>query len=183
MLPGTRAIGSDFSAEMVAQSRSRTAGLSVSYIVADNRHLALGSSRVDTIVAVNSLIPETRPEVDLMFQEAARVLRRGGRLIALLPAFEMSLIARERWQMPVQMDMANHREWDTTGWQCFYTVSDIQDLVRRHAFQDYAIERVAFSAPEEVEHIRKVYASNLQHVPTERLLQDPLFEHLLIADR
>lgn len=182
-LPRTRAIGTDFCWEMIAESRRSTAGCAVQYLLADHRYLPLKSSSVDTIVAVNSILPGTRAEVELIFQEVTRALRKGGRLVAVLPSFEMSLVARDQWRMAVRLDLQKHREWDTTGWQCYYTVSDVRDLMERHHFQRHHVEQMMFSAPEEVEHIRQVYAASLEDVPVERLVQDPMFEHLLVAER
>ena len=182
-LPGTRAVGSDFGCEMIAESRRRTEGYAVQYLLADNRYLPIRSSSIDTIVAVNSFLPETRGEVELVFEEVARVLRKGGRLVAVLPSFEMSLVARDRWKMVLQLDLENHREWDTTGWQCYYTISDIADLMQGHRFQRHYVEPIVLSAPQEVAHIRQVYGASLKDVPVQRLVQDPLFEHLLVAER
>jgi ubiquinone/menaquinone biosynthesis C-methylase UbiE len=182
-LRGTRVVGSDFSCEMIAESRRRSEGCAVQYLLADNRYLPLRGSSVDTIVALNSFLPETRREVELIFEEVARVLRKGGRLVAVLPSFEMSLVARDRWKMVLQLDLENHREWDTTGWQCFYTTSDIRDLMHRYRFQRHYVEPLVLGASQEVAHIRQVYGASLDHVPVERLLKDPLFEHLLVAER
>jgi len=182
-LPGTRAIGSDFCWDMVKQSRQRTRERNVRYLLTDNRQPALGEATVDTIVSINSFLPERRAEVLMIFQEVALALRKGGRLVAMLPSFEMSLIARDNWRMDINLDLTNHREWDTSGWQCFYTVADIGSLMRGCRFGDYRIETVAFDAPEEIDHIQRVYGDRLENVPRQRLVDSPLFEHLLIAER
>jgi ubiquinone/menaquinone biosynthesis C-methylase UbiE len=182
-LPATQAVGIDFSSQMIAESRHRTEGYAVQYVLADNRYLPLGNSSVDTLVAVNSFLPETRAEVELIFEEVGRVLRKGGRLVAVLPSFEMSLVARDRWKMVLKLDLENHREWDTTGWQCFYTTSDIRELMHRYRFRRHYVEPIVLSAPQELAHVRQVYAPSLDHVSAERLLKDPLFEHLLVAER
>ena len=182
-LPNTHAVGSDFCLEMLFESRRHTFGLNVEYLLADNRCLPFPDSSVDTIVSVNSFLPELRADVDRIFHEVARVLRQKGRLVALLPSFEMSLIARDKWGMSVRVDPAEHREWDTTGWQSFYTLSDIEYLVKRHRLYKHSVERVTFSTPEEAEHIRQIYPESLGNVSLERLLQYPLYEHLLVATR
>jgi ubiquinone/menaquinone biosynthesis C-methylase UbiE len=182
-LPGRRAVGSDFCLDMITESRRSTAGLDIQYVAADNRCLPFRSSSIDTIISVNSVIPETRAEVSLIFEEVSRVLRENGRFVAVLPSFEMSLIAKNQWGMAVQLDLVAHREWDTLDWQCFYTTGDIERLMGGHHFAHYQIQKIAFSAPEEVIHIRQVYAENLKGVAPDALVQYPLFEHLLIAER
>jgi SAM-dependent methyltransferase len=182
-LPKTWAVGSDFCWEMILSSRKRTKQGAVRYLLTDNRCLALNSSSIDTIVSVNSILPETRAEIEVTFQEVGRVLRKSGRLVAVMPSFEMSLVARDRWGMEQRLDLQNRREWDTSGWQCFYTLADIDALMKRHQFARYRVEKMSFSAPDEIEHVRRVYADRLQRVPHRRLLQDPLFEHLLVAER
>jgi hypothetical protein len=55
-------------------------------------------------------LPSTRADVDVIFAQIAGVLRRGGRPIPLLPAFEMSLVTRDAWKMRVDIDLEKHRE-------------------------------------------------------------------------
>jgi SAM-dependent methyltransferase len=182
-LPATQPIGSDFSAEMVTESRRQTAGLSPLYVVADHRCLPFRDGAMDSVIAVNSIVPSSPADADLIFGEGRRVLRKGGRLIALLPAFEMSIVARDRWRMKIRLDLENHREWDTSGWQTYHTLGDIEGLMKRHRFGSYQVDRVTFSEPAELTHIREIYAGALEGVPQERLVEMPLFEHLLMAER
>jgi ubiquinone/menaquinone biosynthesis C-methylase UbiE len=182
-LPETFAIGTDFCYEMLVESSRHTRDCDVAYVLADNRSLPFQSQSLDTIVSVNSFLPETRRDVNLIFGEVARTLKKGGRLVAMLPSFEMSLIARDYWKMPIELDLDNHREWDTLGWQCFYTLSDIDQLIERHSFCHYRVEKISFSSHEEINHFRLVYKDTAKNIPIERLIEAPLFEHLLIANR
>jgi SAM-dependent methyltransferase len=181
-LPETQACGLDVCDAMVLQSQAATDDLPIQYVVGDLRCLPFMDSSVDAVVAINSLILETRAECRLAFREIGRILRGRGRLVALLPSFEMSLVTRDRWKMRVRLDQRNRREWDTTGWQCFYTEFDIQEAIRQSRGRVRHIERVEFSAPEEIKQLRSVYSGRLQEIPTSRLLNDPLCEHLLVAD-
>jgi hypothetical protein len=115
-----------------------------------------------------------------MFAEVGRVLKPGGRFVALLPAFETSLMARDDWHMEIRIDLVNHREHDTTGWQCFYTQDDVAALVRRHGFTASTLERLYFDSEEAIEEIRKIYGWNLS---AEVLREYPLFEHFLVAEK
>jgi ubiquinone/menaquinone biosynthesis C-methylase UbiE len=181
-MPNSAAIGLDSCWEMLVESKQHTHECPVSYVLGDNRCLPFADRSIDTILSVNSFLPEYRAEIELIFEQVTRVLRPGGRLVALLPSFEMSLIARDKWGMPVHLDIENHREWDTSGWQCFYTLPDIERLAHRHGFRNHHVKQMAFSSPEEVDHLRKVYGERIRGVPVNLLFQSPLFEHLLIAD-
>lgn len=180
-LPNTTAIGTDICLDMVLESKRQT-GECVQYILADNRCLPFIDQTLDTVVSVNSFLPESRVEVDLIFREVARVLRQGGRLVALLPAFEMGIVARDKWKMDVRLDLDHHREWDTSGWQCFYTLSDIKEQMQRHRFSSYRVETVSFSSPQEVDHVWSIYGNNEKKIPKDEFMEHPLFEHLLIAN-
>jgi SAM-dependent methyltransferase len=182
-MPGTLAVGCDYCSTMIDESAQRTKGTGAAYVVGDLRQLPFRSSSIDSVVAVNSVLPEVRSEVDAIMREFARVLRSGGRLVAVLPAFEMSLVARDRWGMTVRLDVENRREWDTSGWQCFFTRDDIARLMHRYEFADYRVEKLKFDADDEIDHIRHIYAESLKSVPPERVIRYPLFEHLLIAER
>ena len=175
-------MASDFCEEMLQKASTSLKASKLVYLLADNKSLPLKGGSVDTVISINSILPETRPEVDEMFAEVARVVRRGGRLLAVLPSFEMSFIARDKWDMVLELDIENHREYDTTGWQCFYTKEDIIDLMHRYGFRRFTIKPLIFNAPEEIEHIRTVYPST-QNLPTKRLFNYPLFEHFLVAER
>lgn len=173
----------DFSSRMISSARSRIRSDHASFVVADNRELPLAGCSLDTVFSVNSFLPQTREEVDLMFAEVARVLRPEGRLVAVLPAFEMSILAMEVWRMSLELDLAGHREFDTTGWQCFYTQGDIVELMDRHGFRRHRVERMEFTTPVEVDHVFEVYQGALRGVPREVVARTPLFEHLLVAER
>ena len=173
----------DVSREMVVEARARTASDRVSFLVADNRDLPWADSSIDTLITINSFIPERRVDADRMFQEATRVLRPGGRLIAVLPAFEMSLAAAREWGAKVVMDPETRRELDTNGWQCFYLEEDIHDVLRRLNFSTHRVEKLVLSRPEEVRHVEAVYAPLLKGLKAGVAAAYPLFEHLLIAER
>lgn len=178
-----RVVACDFCWEMVAGSRRRFEAANLLHVVADNRELPLAPVVADTVFSVNSFLPETRADAELMFAEAARILRPGGRLVAVLPAFEMSLVARDVWGMRVEVDVEGRREFDTSGWQCFYTEADIAGLAARHQFGRYRISRVLLAEPDEIAHVREVYEEQLVGVDPGKLEKFPLFEHLLVAER
>ena len=115
-----------------------------------------------------------------MVAEVVRVLKPGGRLVALLPAFETSLMAREAWGPEVRFDAAQHREYDTTGWQCFFTEDDVRALAVGHGFGRYHLERLFFTSEEAIAAIRAVYGNQ---IAAQALRERPLFEHFLVAEK
>jgi ubiquinone/menaquinone biosynthesis C-methylase UbiE len=178
-IDGVDLYASDFSRKMLEAARGHFPKGAITFVLGDNRCLPFDDAFFDTVVSVNSILPEKRSEVDLMFTEVIRVLKPGGRFVALLPAFETSVMAREHWHMKnLQIDEVNHREYDTTGWQCFYTREDITELMARHGFATYELERLYFDFPEAVAEIRKIYGPYLS---PKALREFPLFEHFLVA--
>lgn len=178
-VPDSRTFACDFSLSMIATARNQVRSQRICFVLGDARSLPISAASFDTVIAINSIIPEERSDADLMFKEVLRILRPQGRLIALLPAFETSPIAQQHWGIDVQIDMASHREYDTSGWQCFYTAGDIEQLMKRHSFSRFHLEQLYFSSREEIRAIQRIYG---EHIPEKVLLEYPLFEHLLVAD-
>ncbi len=182
-ITGVRVFASDFSLPMLREARTRFRAPNVYHVAADNRELPIKSACANTVFSVNSIIPEQRSDADRMFAEVARILAPGGRLVAVLPSFEMSLVARDQWAMPIELDLDGRRERDTSGWQCFYTEADIAALIERHLFRRHRLSRIALETPEEIAHVRTVYAAQLERVPARALQEHPLFEHFLVAEK
>jgi ubiquinone/menaquinone biosynthesis C-methylase UbiE len=179
-LPDIDLFASDFSMKMLEAAKSQFPTGAIRFVFGDNRRLPFEDAFFHTVLSINSILPEQRDEIELMFAEVVRVLKPGGRFVALLPAFETSLMARDHWHMDIRVDTANHREYDTTGWQCFYTREDIADLMRRHGFAPYKLEPLYFDSEEAIAEIRKIYG---QYLSPSLLREYPLFEHFLVADK
>jgi SAM-dependent methyltransferase len=179
-LPDVELFASDLSQKMLDEAARHFPPGAIRFVPGDNRCLPFPDNFFDTVIAVNSILPENRDEVEHMFAQVRRVLRPGGRFVALLPAFETSLMARDHWRMAIRVDEKNHREYDTLGWQCFYTRQDVADLATRHEFARAEVAPVYFDSEEEVEAIRKIYGRDLS---PQILREFPLFEHLLVADK
>jgi SAM-dependent methyltransferase len=178
MLDGIELFASDFSNKMLETVQRYFSPQAIQFVVGDNRQLPFPNDFFKTVISVNSILPELREDAELMFQQAVRVLRPGGRFVALLPAFETSLMARDDWRMEIQVDVQNHREWDTTGWQCFYTRGDIEATVQRNGLQIIELDKLYLDSEDAIEQIRKIYGYNI----SSQVLRDyPLFEHFLVA--
>jgi len=171
---------SDFSYSMLQKASKGLGSNDVYFVLADNKKLPFGDRSLDTIISVNSILPENRNDVDPMISEISRVLTSAGRLVAIFPAFETSVMGKEHWGIEVLIDTVNHREYDTTGWQCFYTNDDIEELMERHNFSNWRIERFYFTFNEGISTIRKIYGDKISR---NTLLRYPLFEHFVIAEK
>ncbi len=180
VLSGVKLYASDYSQKMLDAARRHFREDDVAFVLADHLNLPFDDAFFDTVIAVNSILPETRDEVGPMVAQAFRVLKPGGRLVALLPAFETSLMARDDWRMEIRIDEAGHREFDTTGWQCFYTAEDVAKLIKAHELSRYRLDRIYFNSDDAVAAIRKIYGGWLS---AQVLHKYPLFEHLLVAEK
>lgn len=85
--PGYDIIGLDVENEMLRTARDRVGG---QFIAGDARALPLSNGVVDTVFFVATL--EFIPEVETALSEAVRVLRPGGRLVALVLNTESSYV-------------------------------------------------------------------------------------------
>lgn len=175
-----RVYGSDFSLDMLCVAAKQVTGTGAELILADNRALPFQSEALETVIAINSILPEERHQISPMFSEVSRVLTSEGRFVAIVPSFEMSLIALKDWGLDVVIDYENRRERDTTGWQAFYTQADIEELLNLHAFKLVHYERLYFDSKGHRDAIRRVYGPSL----SDAILQtSPLFEHFFVAAR
>lgn len=179
-MPNIEVHASDYSLKMLEAARRHFPNGEVTFVLADHINLPFDDAFFDTVISVNSILPETRDDIGPMFAQALRVLKPGGRFVALLPAFETSLIARDKWKMEIRIDEVGRREFDTTGWQCFYTAKDVADLMKAHEIVRYRLSPVYFDSDKAVAAIRTIYGASLS---AQALRSYPLFEHLLVAQR
>lgn len=178
---GYNLYSSDFSAKMISSARRRMQpDLTPHFVVADSLRLPFPNSTFDTVFSINSILPENRAEIDPMFSEAIRTITPSGVFVALLPAFEMSLVAVEKWHLPVRIDTETHREFDTTGWQSFYTSNDIATIAAKHRCRIVHLEKLYFDTKDQIKDIQTIYG---KEITSETLMREPLFEHLLVLSR
>jgi SAM-dependent methyltransferase len=177
-IPGIELYASDFSQTMLDAASANFPPGAIRFVMGDNSCLPFDAAYFDTVISVNSILPMERRDIDPMVSEVVRVLKPGARFVALLPAFETSLMARDAWGLDVKFDVQQHREFDTTGWQCFYTEDDIRDLMQRHGFAQFHVERIEFTSDQAIEAFRSIYGKK---VSVSSLRKRPMFEHFLVA--
>jgi hypothetical protein len=87
---------------------------------------------------------------------------------------------RDEWGIEIGVDEPNHREWDTTGWQYYYTEDDIAALMLNHKLHNHSYQCLYFTGSEEIATIRKIDGNQ---IATSRLIKYPLFVHLVVANK
>lgn len=151
---GHTVVATDFCQAMLDEA-SKFQHPSVTYRLANNMDLPF-ESEFDTVVTVNSIIPPERDDVVKMFQQAYKVLRRGGRLVGFFPAFDLfEHLAQLGYKQ--EGDTQQQRVVDTTGWQCFQTEDILRRDLLRAGFKVDELKRVYMRSPAELEAIQKLY--------------------------
>lgn len=169
------AVGTDFSPRMLAETRKFFQG---SLIRADSRNMPFAHSVLDSVVSVNSILPQERKDVASMFAEVFRILRTGGKFVAYLPSYDYGTKCIQAG-IQFERDEKDFREWDTDGWQCTYTREIIDNLASKTGFSHWQIEIEKFIEPEEVQDANRIYGVALgfdfSHLPIE--------EYFLVATK
>ena len=151
---GAEATGVDLSRQLVEMARKRSPR-SVRYLVGDARKLdALEAASFDAVVSV--LAAQNIDPIAPVFQEAARLLRRGGRLalVILHPAFriprqsswqyderrKLMTRAMDRYLTPLKIpiDMQPHRRPEQQVTWTYHR--PLQDYVRALAQAGFAVD-------------------------------------------
>lgn len=160
---GDIAIGLDISYEMLGKAKQFFRGL---LICGDSKSLPFQNETYDSVVSVNSILPEQRPEVSVMFSEAYRVLKPNGHFVAYLPSYDYSTKVIESG-MELKHDPVYFREWDTGGWQCLYTHRIIENLMKQCGYSKWEINIEIFDEPEELKDAKRIYGFDFSKIPIE----------------
>ncbi|HLC90159.1 MAG TPA: class I SAM-dependent methyltransferase [Candidatus Nanoarchaeia archaeon] len=113
--------------------------------------------QVDTVLAVNSILPERREDVDHMLSEAYYMLREGGRFIGIFPEYHCHMEARDRFGARLQIDETNLRIYDTVGWQCVQTRKTIERHLTAAGFSNLRSEEIQLNTEPEKEMLGELY--------------------------
>lgn len=103
--PDHEIIGIDVSPEMIRTARSR---VDASFLVGDARSLPCGDNLVDAVFFVTTL--EFTPEIDMVLNEATRVLAPDGILVALLLNTESEYVQSNLEREGSYFQRMEHRE-------------------------------------------------------------------------
>ena len=166
-------IASDISSQMINESSTFFSHKNLSFILADNVALPFKHGRFDSVLSINSILPETRSQVDQMLSEVHRILKKTGTFVGFFPSWETSLKARDRLGLKEILDEENIRIYETTGWQSYQTKETLSNHLKRARFSEFRIIRVFLKSKAEIASLRRIYG-----VDTRGCI---MFEHLGIA--
>lgn len=154
-------VATDFCLAMITESQRTYRHPRLGHLVADNRRLGLANDAFDTVISVNSILPEQRADVVKMFAEAYRVLQSGGRFVAILVAFDCSLEGIARG-FEFLVDKENCRDYDTTGWQCRHTPATLARELGAAGATTFSRERLYNDSPQERAALEGLYGITLR---------------------
>ncbi|NOJ32575.1 MAG: hypothetical protein DA329_10600, partial [Candidatus Nitrosocosmicus sp.] len=166
---GFKVVASDISLAMIRESSKTFSHKHLSFIIADNRNLPFDDNFFDSILAINSILPERREDVDRMLRESYRVLKKSGRFVGFFPAWETSLKTRECFGAIETLDEENFRVFETTGWQCYQTEETLYNHLKNAGFLKIMIKRVLLKSKAEIRSMKRIY-----NIDTRKCL---MFEH------
>ena len=157
MASGYRVVACDYSRAMLENAKRCFSDPGLTYQLGDSRDLPFNDLAFDSVISVNSVLPERRLDVQRMFDQIHRVLKVGGRFVGFLPAYNSLQKASLELGLDVRLDQSSLRVWDTVGWQCYHTKKSLQDELGESGFVDIAVEVVEFSTQPEIDNIRRLY--------------------------
>jgi len=171
---GSYVVVSDFCQAMLEHARKELQHSRLEHVVADSKHLPFADESFNTIISVNSILPQTRQEVDLMVKEIYRTLKTRSHFIAFLCAYDSAKQTIKTLGLKEEVDDEQERVvCYTTGWQCFHTPQSITRMMRKAGFSDYNFAKIFLDTPEEIAELDKLYGI--------RNAQSLVFEYLLVG--
>ncbi|MBL7142285.1 MAG: class I SAM-dependent methyltransferase [Candidatus Pacebacteria bacterium] len=165
----------DFSKKMLEVAVHLFSHPNLEYKLADSRNLPFSKGTFDTVVSVNSILPEKRKEVYRIVKEVYRVLKPKGRFVAFLPSFEAVIELMKIYNTKPRFDKKEFRVFDSGQWQCFHTKETINKIMKEVEFKKYKVKKVINKTKEEVKQIKKIYGIDTLKYPT--------YHHFLIAEK
>jgi SAM-dependent methyltransferase len=170
---GHRVIATDWSEKMLAVAAVRFAHSDLQYVLADHRALPFPPDTFDTVLAVNSMLPDDPREVPQMLREAHRVLSPGGRFVGFFPAWESWLQGQRVFRVPLALDHEGMRVLGTIGWQYFPSREALFGHFAGGGWSPFSVRTVFLRSLEEVQLLHSIYG-----IDTTRC---PMFEYLALA--
>lgn len=172
---GFTVVASDISHAMIKENVKKFTHNSLRFITADNRNLPFIDNYFDSILAINSILPEERKDVDLMLKESHRVLKKSGIFVGFFPAWETSMKARDRLGLLEKLDKRNIRVFETTGWQCYQTKETLLNHLVNVGFENILIQQILLKSKAEIDSMKSIY-----NIDTRKCL---MFEYLAVAQK
>ncbi|MFH1584920.1 MAG: class I SAM-dependent methyltransferase [Patescibacteria group bacterium] len=172
---GNIVVATDISKKMLNVASGLFAHPNLEYKLADNRDLPFYNNTFDSIVSVNSILPEKRKDVDIMVKEVYRTLKPSGKFIAFLPSYETVIESIKVYSTKPRTDKKEFRVYDSGQWQCFHTEETIDKVMGIAGFKKYKVKKVFIKTREEINQIKKIYKIDT--------LKHPTYHHFLVAEK
>jgi len=172
---GFKIVANDISRKMIKESSNRFSNQNLYFVNANNLNLPFKSNSFNSVLAINSILPENRKKIDLMLLECLRVLRKFGKFVGFFPAWETSIKAKEHLGLVEKLDEKLIRVYETTGWQCYQTHDTLSNHLKNVGFSKYVVKRILLKSKAEIESMKAIYSINTQNCL--------MFEYLAIAEK
>lgn len=173
---GNKVMATDYSKKMLKVAHCLFSHPNLQYKFADSRKLPFKKNTFDSVVSVNSILPEKRKDIKPMIREIYRVLKPLGRFVAFLPSFETVVESITIYKTNPKIDKKNLRVFDSRQWQCFHTAETIKKMMKESGFKRYKIKKAFQDTREEIKQIKKIYSVNISK-------KHPTYHHFLVATR
>lgn len=154
---GNVVVATDFSQKMLNVAASLFTHPNLKYKLADNRNLPFDNKSFDSVISVNSILPEKRKDVDIMIGEIHRVLKPNGKFVAILPSYDNVKRAARIYGVNLKLDSKQLRIRDSGQWQCFHTPKTIDKTMVKNGFKKYKLRKVFLKTKEEIKQIKRIY--------------------------
>jgi len=154
---GNVVVAGDFCKDMIDVAEKKLTDDKLEYVVADCKNMLFDDNFFDTVISVNSILPPSRDEVNSMFGECYRVLRKGGVFVAFLVSYDNVLRAKEKLDIEIGTDPEELRVQDTTGWQCYHTPRTIDAEIKDAGFRKLKLEQVFLDTRQEIDDLKRIY--------------------------
>ena len=148
---------SDWSNDMIITAKSLFEIDNLYYVSTDSRSLVFEDNFFDTVISINSILPELQSEVLQMFEQVYRVLKKEWKFIWIIPSYENNIYLNNEANAGIKIDEKELRCWDTTWWQCLQSEESLKRTLEKSGFTNYTIDRIYFDTNEEILEQGKLY--------------------------
>jgi len=150
-------VAADFNAEMFRKAQSKFTSPRMIYMYADTTDLPF-FDEFDTIISTNSILPENPEQVQAMFDNIYKSLKKGGKFVVYLPSFDANLeLTRKFPEYDLRLDETLERVWDTTGWQTFQTEISLRNRLAKSNFLEAKIQKIGIESEKEAQVMEDIY--------------------------
>lgn len=154
---GNIVVATDTSKKMLEVAGSTFIHKNLRYCRADNKNLPFSTRFFDSVISVNSILPKSKKDVDVMIKGIYRVLKKSGKFVAILPSYDNVKRVIKTYGINQKLDNKELRVFDSGQWQCFHTPETIKKMMLKNRFKHYKLSKLFLKTEEEIKQIKKIY--------------------------